>query len=42
MKENQIKAIFTTIFAFISSILGVLAVPVLLMVACNVLDMPQD
>ena len=38
MKENQIKAIFTTIFAFISSILGVLAVPVLLMVACNVLD----
>ena len=38
MKENQIKAIFTTIFAFISSILGVLAVPVLLMVACNILD----
>lgn len=38
MKENQIKAIFTAVFAFISSILGVLAVPVLLMVACNILD----
>ena len=38
MKENHIKAIFTAIFALISSILGVLTVPVLLMVACNVLD----
>ena len=38
MNENHIKAIFTAIFALISSILGVLTVPVLLMVACNVLD----
>ena len=38
MKENYIKALFTAIFALISSILGVLTVPVLLMVACNVLD----
>ena len=38
MKENHIKAIFTAIFALISSVLGVLTVPVLLMVACNVLD----
>ena len=38
MKENYIKAFFTGIFALISSVLGVLAVPVLLMVACNVLD----
>lgn len=38
MKENYIKAFFTTIFAFISSILGVLAVPVILMVACNIID----
>lgn len=38
MKENYIKVFFTAIFALISSILGVLTVPVLLMVACNVLD----
>ena len=38
MKENYIKAFFTAVFALISSVLGVLAVPVLLMVACNVLD----
>lgn len=38
MKENYIKAFFTTIFAFISSILGVLAVPVILMVVCNIID----
>ena len=38
MKENYIKALFTAIFALISSILGVLTVPVLLMLACNVLD----
>ena len=36
MKENHIKAIFTAIFALISSVLGVLTVPVLLMVACIV------
>ena len=38
MKENYIKAFFTAIFALISSVLGVLTVPVLLMVICNVLD----
>lgn len=38
MKDNYIKAFFTTIFAFISSILGVLAVPVILMVICNIID----
>lgn len=38
MKENYIKAFFTGIFALISSVLGVLAVPVFLMVACNILD----
>lgn len=38
MKDNYIKAFFTTIFAFISSILGVLAVPVILMVVCNIID----
>ena len=38
MTENHIKVILTAVFAFISSILGVLAVPVLLMVACNILD----
>ena len=38
MKDNYIKAFFTTIFAFISSILGALAVPVILMVACNIID----
>ena len=32
MKENYIKAFFTAIFALISSILGVLTVPVLLKV----------
>ena len=38
MKENYIKAFFTGLFALISSMLGILTVPVLLMVACNVLD----
>ena len=38
MKENYIKAFFTGVFALISSMLGILTVPVLLMVACNVLD----
>lgn len=38
MKDNYIKAFFTTVFAFISSILGALAVPVILMVACNIID----
>ena len=38
MKENYIKAFFTGMFALISSMLGILTIPVLLMVACNVLD----
>ena len=38
MKENYIKAFFTGLFALISSMLGILTVPVLLMVACNVLE----
>ena len=33
-----IRAVFTTIFACISSLLGVLAMPVILMVSCNVID----
>lgn len=35
---NEIKVGFTAVFAFIASILGILYVPVLLMVACNVID----
>lgn len=38
MEKNYIKVFFTTIFSLISSILGVLAVPVILMVACNIID----
>lgn len=37
-KENVIKRIWATVFGFLSSLLGVLAVPVLLMVACNIID----
>lgn len=35
---NGIKATITAIAAFISSVLGILYVPVLLMVACNIID----
>ena len=35
---TYIKAVFTAIFAFVSSLLGVLAVPVILMVICNIID----
>lgn len=35
---TKIKAFFTAVFAFISSMLGVLAIPVMLMVACNLID----
>lgn len=35
---NYIKAVFTAIFAILSSMLGALFVPVGLMVACNVID----
>lgn len=35
---NKTKAFFTVVFASISSFLGTLTVPVLLLVACNVID----
>lgn len=35
---TYIKAFFTAVFAVISSLLGVLTVPVVLMVLCNVID----
>lgn len=38
MSENYIKAIFATFFGVISSLLGVLAVPVMLVVVCNIID----
>ena len=37
-QATYIKAGFTAVFAFVSSLLGVLAVPVILMVACNIID----
>lgn len=37
-QANYIKAIFTAIFAFLSALLGVLAVPVILLVVCNLID----
>lgn len=38
MKENTVKAFFTTAGSLLSSAFGILYIPVLLMVACNVLD----
>jgi toxin secretion/phage lysis holin len=38
MKNNQIKVFFTAIFSALSSLLGILTIPVLLMVVCNVID----
>lgn len=38
MRENVLKVIITTIASVLSSLLGVLYVPVLLMVCCNVID----
>lgn len=39
MKQaTYIKAFFTTIFGFLSSLLGVLAIPVILMVCSNIID----
>ena len=35
-QANYIKAIFTAVFAFLSALLGVLAVPVTFLVACVV------
>lgn len=37
-QATYIKAGFTAVFAFVSSLLGVLSVPVILMVACNIID----
>lgn len=38
MNNNTIKAIITAVTGFLSSLLGILYVPVLLMVACNIID----
>ncbi len=35
---NAIKGTVTAVFSFLSSLLGILALPVCLMVACNLLD----
>lgn len=37
-QATYIKAAFTTVFAFLSSLLGALAIPVILMVLCNIID----
>ena len=38
MKTNSVKVLFTAIGSFLSSILGIMYIPVLLMVACNLID----
>lgn len=38
MNNNVIKAIVTAATGFLSSVLGILYIPVLLMVACNLID----
>ena len=38
MNLNYIKAFVTTVMSLVASMLGVLYIPVLLMVACNVID----
>jgi toxin secretion/phage lysis holin len=38
MNNNQIKVFFTAVFSLLSSLFGALAIPVLLMVACNLID----
>lgn len=38
MKNNPLKYFFTAVGSFLSSVLGVLYIPVLLMVLCNVID----
>ena len=38
MNNNVIKAILTAATGFLSSVLGILYIPVLLMVACNLID----
>ena len=37
-QANYIKAIFTAVFTFISSLFGVLAIPVILLVGSNIVD----
>lgn len=37
-QATAVKAVFTAVFAFLSALFGVLAIPVILMVACNVID----
>ena len=38
MNANHIKAAFSAVFGFLTSLLGILALPVVLMVSCNVID----
>lgn len=38
MEKNYIKIFFTGVFGLLSSLFGILTIPVLLMVACNVID----
>lgn len=38
MNVNHIKIVFTAFLGFLSSLLGVLALPVFLVVACNIID----
>ncbi len=38
MNANYFKAVFAAFFGFLSSLLGVLALPVLLVVSCNIID----
>ncbi len=38
MNANHIKAVFSAAFGFLTSLLGILAIPVVLMVSCNVID----
>ncbi|MDD3362635.1 MAG: phage holin family protein [Hespellia sp.] len=39
MKQaNSIKTVFTALFSVLTSLLGVLAIPVILMVLCNIID----
>lgn len=38
MKASYIKAFFVSIISFLSSLIGILAVPVILMVTCNLID----
>ena len=35
---NKVKAWFTAFLSFVASLLGVLAIPVLILVSCNVID----